>query len=188
MSVDNLPERLSILAMRRPIRRIRPLPSSNALVTFTDRHIVAHLYAGNITAAPRRNIAIFGVFSIVPRLQITTLELFTKVKTPTMTVRPIVLFEDGVTFQEKPVSHLPAVTQDYQIAPVPVFPIVDVPTVPVSTYVEGWEVETITTQLQLSYTEGWEVTETAALVEGFTEGWEVTDVDLLVSYTELWEV
>ena len=194
MSIDTATKRHSVLGTCFPWWHRPPLPNGDTLVRLSDRQTLCGMYAGLAGSAPLRNIAIFGLFAVVPRLQLASLDIFAKVVTPILTSRPVVLFKEGVTFQEKPVPNLPAVTQDYQLAPIPVFPIADTSIIPppvipgpTSSFTEGWELVAATTPLVAGFTEGWELVTTPLVVQ-FIEGWEVVETALRVSYTELWNV
>jgi len=201
MAVDTLLKRYSVLSTLLPWRSTIPI-QADGIVRLTDRQILVGIYTGLTVQAPRRNIAIFGLFAIVPRLQITSLQLFTRVVVPLVAVRPVVLFEHGVTLQEKPANTLPAVTQDYVLEPAPIFPIGATPApipppgppappiIPPSvlSYTENWEAEAPGVLLLLVYTENWEIeVATMNLLLKYTEDWQ-EELLLLLSYTELWEV
>lgn len=209
MSVDTLIKRYSVLATLHPVRYFVPIPNADTFIRLEDRQILCGMYAGRAGSAPRRNIAIFGLFAVVPKISVERLDLFTRVQSPVMTLRPTVVFEHGVSFQEKPAGHLPAVTQDYTLPPAPVFPIAtDEPPVPPPppdpgppppdpepdvlhlAATEEWDAEASTVVLRLAFTETWDSTDETVtpLRLAYTEVWDTGVQALFLAYTELWDV
>lgn len=189
MAVDTLTKRYSVLSTLLPWRSTVPIPSADGFVRLEDRQILCGMYAGRAGSAPRRNIAIFGLFAIVPKIGLDKLELFTRVQSPVMTLRPTVVFEHGVSFQEKPVGHLPAVTQDYTLPPVPVFPIATDDPVLTSPPPDAGPSPPDAEQsvLNLAFTELWDISDEALLL-AFTEDWDLSEVPLFLATTEDWEL
>lgn len=190
MAIDTVVKRYSVIATFLPWRSTIPLPTPlDAKLILSDRQILCGLYAGIRTRVTQHQIAIFGTFTFMSRINMLSMDIVSRVVSPTLLARAGVVF-DAVTLQEKPPPpRVPVETTLPRLVPTPA--VISAPTPPqvalVASFVEMWETDQATAPLAASYVEGWEG-QNVALATSYVEHWDVTDTTLSAVYTELWEI
>lgn len=190
MPVDTLVKRYSMIATMLPWRSTVPLPTPlDAKLTLSDRQILCGLYAGIRTRVTQRQIAIFGTFTFMSRINMLSMEIISRVVSPILLARAGVIF-DAVTLQEKPSPpRIPVEKTLPRLLPRPeVIPAPTPPQKPLeASFVEMWETEQATAPIAVSFTESWEG-QSVVLTSSYVEHWDVTETLLIPAYTELWEL
>ena len=190
MAIDTLVKRYSVIATLLPWRSTIPLPTPlDAKLTLSDRQILCGLYAGIRTRVTQHQIAIFGTFTFMSRINMLSMDIISRVVSPILLARAGVVFY-AVTLQEKPLPpRIPVEKTLPRLVPTPA--VIPAPTLPqvvlAASFVEMWETEQATAPLAASYTESWEG-QSVALATSYVEHWDVTETILIPAYTELWEL